>query len=218
MRKFIGTLAAALAACAAAVPAQAQDINEGEVVVTGSRVRQVYIDPRTNRAIERDDDDETALPSVGLRRRADSALLPVVVAGDTREMDQRRQEILTMVRTALERARGTGIELAIGDFFVVPLTADNYRTLAFIPDGRPDSERVTFLGAAHFVDRRARPVSRADPRPHRAGRPRRRRPLRPRAGGGGARARPPGRVAPRGCHRGVPLYSPPARLPPGRLT
>jgi hypothetical protein len=144
MRKFIGTLAVALAACAAAVPAQAQDINEGEVVVTGSRVRQVYIDPRTNRAIETEE-DAGALPAVGLRRRADSALLPVVVAGDTREMDQRRQEILTMVRTALERARGTGIELAIGDFFVVPLTADNYRTLAFIPDGRPDSERVTFF-------------------------------------------------------------------------
>jgi hypothetical protein len=27
----------------------------------------------------------------------------------------------------------------------VPLTADNYRTLAFLSDGRPDSERVAFF-------------------------------------------------------------------------
>jgi len=127
-------------------PALAQDLNEGEVVVTGSRVRQVYMDPRTNTVIDSDDnDDATALPSVGMRRRADFALLPVIVAGDTREQDQRRAEILTMVRSAIERARTAGVELAVGDFFVVPLTGDNYRTLAFLGDGRPDSERVAFF-------------------------------------------------------------------------
>lgn len=125
-------------------PAVAQDINQGEVVVTGSRIRQSYIDPRTNAVIETEE-DASGLPSVGLRRRADFALLPVVVAGDTRERDQRRQEILTMVRGALDLARRSGIELAVGDFFVVPLTADNYRTLAFLGDGRPDSERVAFF-------------------------------------------------------------------------
>lgn len=143
MRALVG-IGLAVAALLPA-PALAQDINEGEVVVTGSRARPVYIDPRTNRAIELEEEEGDALPSVGMRRRADSALLPVVVAGDTRDQDQRRQEILTMVRSALDRARGSGVELAIGDFFVVPLTADNYRTLAFIPDGRPDSERVTFF-------------------------------------------------------------------------
>ena len=134
--------AALLALAAAAAPAQ--DINEGEVMVTGSRVRQVYIDPRTNAAIE-SEEDASGLPSVGLRRRADSALLPVVVAGDTRELEQRREEILTMVRSALDLARRSGLELAVGDFFVVPLTVDNYRTLTFFGDGRPDSERVTFF-------------------------------------------------------------------------
>ncbi|HEY0115370.1 MAG TPA: hypothetical protein VGB54_06580, partial [Allosphingosinicella sp.] len=49
-------LGAALVALAAAWPAQAQDINQGEVVVTGSRSRQVYIDPRTNTAIETEED------------------------------------------------------------------------------------------------------------------------------------------------------------------
>ena len=117
---------------------------QGEVVVTGSRARQIYIDPRTNTG-DRDRGGCSGLPSVGLRRRADFALLPVIIAGDTRERDQRREEILTMVRSALDLARRSGIELAIGDFFVVPLTADNYRTLAFIGDGRPDSERVAFF-------------------------------------------------------------------------
>lgn len=125
-------------------PAFAQDINEGEVVVSGSRAHQSYMDPRTNTAIETEE-DASGLPSVGLRRRADYALLPVLIAGDTRERDQRRQEILTMVRSALDLARRSGIELAVGDFFVVPLTAENYRTLIFQGDGRPDSERVNFF-------------------------------------------------------------------------
>ena len=50
-----------------------------------------------------------------------------------------------MVRSALSLAGRSGIELAVGDFFVVPLTNDNYRTLSFIGDGRPDSERVVFF-------------------------------------------------------------------------
>jgi hypothetical protein len=130
----------------ALLPAQAlsQDLNSGEVVVTGSRMQQNYIDPRTNTLIEVEE-AESGLPSVGLRRRADSALLPVIITGDTRERDQRRNEILTMVRSAIELARRSNIELAIGDFFVVPLTADNYRTLTFYGDGRPDSERVSFF-------------------------------------------------------------------------
>lgn len=160
MKKIVGfRFGSALLALAVAWPAQAQDINEGEVVVTGSRMRQVYIDPRTNRPIETEE-EASGLPSIGLRRRADSALLPVVVAGDTRELEQRREEILTMVRSALDLARRSGVELAIGDFFVVPLTADNYRTLTFFGDGRPDSERVTFfvktrLGASEDEANRA---------------------------------------------------------------
>lgn len=125
-------------------PALAQDLNQGEVVVTASRARPTYFDNRTNTVVETGE-DASGLPALGLRRRADFALLPVIIAGDTRDREQRRQEILTMVRSALERARGAGVELSLGDFFVVPLTADNYRTLAFMGDGRPDSERVAFF-------------------------------------------------------------------------
>jgi len=136
----VGILLAALLPA----PAFAQDLNAGEVVVSGSRARQSYMDPRTNTAIETEE-DASGLPSVGMRRRADYALLPVLIAGDTRERDARRQEILTMVRSALDLAGRSGIELAVGDFFVVPLTAENYRTLVFQGDGRPDSERVVFF-------------------------------------------------------------------------
>ena len=137
--RFALLLAAALPA-----PAIAQDLNAGEVMVTGSRARQTYIDPRTNRPVERGEDG-SGLPAVGLRRRADFALLPVVISGDTRERDPRREEILTMMRSALALAPRSGIELATGDFFIVPLTNDNYRTLAFHGDGRPDSERILFF-------------------------------------------------------------------------
>lgn len=135
---------AALALALLPAPAFAQDLNQGDVLVTGSRARPSYMDPRTNTVVETEE-DASGLPSVGLRRRADFALLPVLVAGDTRERERRREEILTMVRSALDLARRAGIELAVGDFFVVPLTAENYRTLVFQGDGRPDSERVTFF-------------------------------------------------------------------------
>ena len=84
-------------------------------------------------------------PRSGFGGAPTSLCLPVLIAGDTRERDQRRNEILTMVRSAIDLARRSNIELAVGDFFVVPLTADNYRTLAFLGDGRPDSERVAFF-------------------------------------------------------------------------
>lgn len=108
MRNSTGLRIGAALLALAAAGAQAQDINEGEVMVTGSRINQVYIDPRTNMAIETEE-DASGLPSVGLRRRADFALLPVVVAGDTRELEQRREEILTMVRSALDLARRSGL-------------------------------------------------------------------------------------------------------------
>ena len=145
MRKTMLMLGAALAGLTTALPAPALDINEGEVVVTASRTQQNYFDTRTNRVIEVGDDDAGSLPALGLRRRADNALIPVIIAGDTREQGPRREEIMTMVRSALELARRANIELAIADFFVVPLTTDNYRTLAYMGDGRPDSERVAFF-------------------------------------------------------------------------
>ena len=50
-----------------------------------------------------------------------------------------------MVRGAIELARARGVELATGQMVVEPLTLANYRDLPLIGDGRPDSERVSFL-------------------------------------------------------------------------
>lgn len=109
----------------------AQDPGANEVVVTGAR-----------RSF---DDFDESRPAVGLRRTADFALMQVVISGDTRETERRREEIRAMVRGALELAQRSGVELATGAFIVEPLTLDNYRNLTMVNDGRPDTDRVTFL-------------------------------------------------------------------------
>ncbi|NIJ20107.1 hypothetical protein FHS95_001799 [Sphingomonas naasensis] len=112
-------------------PALAQDFSQAEVVVTGARR-------------ETDGFDESR-PVVGLRRAADFAILPVTVTGDTRDQEKRRGEILAMVKSAIEVAARFGVELAMGDEVVEPLTAANYRNLGFTTDNRPDTDRTSFL-------------------------------------------------------------------------
>ena len=112
-------------------PSAGQDPGSSEVVVTGTRR-------------ERDDFDATR-PAVGLRRTADFAVMFVNVTGDTRDPDRRHEEILATVRSAIELAQRSGIELSTGEFIVEPLTVANYRDLAMSNDNRPDTNRVTFL-------------------------------------------------------------------------
>src|SRR6185503_17137793 len=112
-------------------PCFAQDPGSSEIVVTGTRR-------------ERDDFDATR-PAVGLRRTADFAVMFVNVAGDTRDPDRRHEEILATVRSAIELAQRSGVELATGVFIVEPLTLANYRNLTMRNDSRPDTDRVTFL-------------------------------------------------------------------------
>ncbi|MFL6844488.1 MAG: TonB-dependent receptor [Allosphingosinicella sp.] len=128
MRKSI----AAAFLLAAFAPAMAQDLTGEEIVVTGSR-REA-------------DDYDASIPAVGLRRTADYAIQEVVVAGDTRETEKRREEIFQMVRGALElAAKRPGIELATGEMIVEPLTLANYRNLPLTNDNRPDTDRTAFL-------------------------------------------------------------------------
>lgn len=113
--------------------ALAQDPGMSEIVITGSRIPRDSDEPGSNR------------PAIGLRRTADFAVMYVTIAGDTRETDRRREEIFTTVRSAIELAQRSGVELATGDFIVSPLTLANYRNLPMNNDGRPDTDRVTFL-------------------------------------------------------------------------
>ncbi len=120
----------ALMLLALPIPSAAQDMNASEVIVTANR---------------RQSSDYERMPLIGLRRTADFAVQYVSVAGDTREMNPRREEIFAMVRGAIEMARTRGVELSTGTLIVEPLTLANYRDLPLVGDGRPDSERVNFL-------------------------------------------------------------------------
>jgi hypothetical protein len=123
-------LACAVSA-ALAVPASAQDLQNAEVVVTGSRVDQ--------------EDYSRDMPAVGLRRTADFLVQQVTIRGDTRDQKQRRQEIHEMLARAIALASKHGVELAFGDSILTPLTAATVDDLVIKNDTRPDSERVDFL-------------------------------------------------------------------------
>lgn len=114
-------------------PAVAQDLNEAEVVVTGNTRSQLtnFVDSQ---------------PVIGLRRAADFAIVTVTIAGDTRDRDTRRNEIMAMVKSAVEVAPKMGVELATGIGGIVqPVTIANYRNLDFSSDNRPDTDRTSFL-------------------------------------------------------------------------
>ncbi len=119
----------------ASTPALAQDANSQdfanrEVVVSANR---------------RQFGNYEQMPLVGLRRTADFAVQYVSIAGDTRDQAKRRDEIFAMVRGAIDLAARRGVDLATGQIVVEALTLDNYRNLPLLNDGRPDSERVSFI-------------------------------------------------------------------------
>jgi mannose-6-phosphate isomerase-like protein (cupin superfamily) len=115
-----------------AVPGTAQENGYNEIIVTASR-RQA-------------NDYDERVPLVGLRRMGDFGVQEVIVAGDSRDTRTRRDEIYAMIKGAIELAgkRG-GVELATGEMVVEPLTLTNYKNLSLTNDGRPDSERTSFL-------------------------------------------------------------------------
>ena len=131
-------LALLLLAVSAPAPAPAQDMESDEIIVTSSR--------RSSAS----DDNYESKPLIGLKRTADFAVQYVVIAGDTRETPQRRDEILAMVKNAIDLAAQRGVELATGTLVVEPLTLGNYRNLPFTSDRRPDTDRVHFLVKARL--------------------------------------------------------------------
>lgn len=126
-------LALCLAVMLLVIPsAQAQGVGSDEVIVTAKRSDA--------------DNYDAGIPVIGLRRTADFAVQQVFVSGDTRDPDKRHLEIYQTIERAITlAARLGGIELATGEMVVEPLTLANYRNLTLKNDGRPDSERTTFL-------------------------------------------------------------------------
>ena len=130
-------LAAAFVLMAATPPATAQDLQQQEIVVTGSRIEQ--------------DDYSDFQPAVGLRRKADFLVQQVTIRGDTRDADQREKEIRAMLTRAIEMAGRSGVELAYGDYILTRLTVETAAELELQNDRRPDSERINFLVKAPLV-------------------------------------------------------------------
>lgn len=112
---------AALGLVLMASPMLAQDDGGGaeNIVVTANRLSA----PRGGVAvIER-------RPVIGLRRQADSALRRIEITSDSLDEDVRRKEVETMLLSALDRAKGAGLNLVIGEFVVVEVTRENWQDL-----------------------------------------------------------------------------------------
>lgn len=133
-------LASALAV--APVAASAQDEEAGSEAAQIDEAAEIIVTASRREA----DGYDASVPAVGLRRTADFAVQEVAVVGDTRDAAKRRDEIHQMIRGAIARAGGPGgVDLATGELIVEPLTLANHRDLPLAGDGRPDTDRATFL-------------------------------------------------------------------------
>ena len=68
-------------------------------------------------------------PVIGLRRQADSALRRIEITSDSLDEEVRRKEVETMLLSALDRAKGAGLSLVIGEFVGVEVTRETWKDL-----------------------------------------------------------------------------------------
>jgi hypothetical protein len=123
-------IAFALALCPAAVQAQqAVDPGLGEVLVSANRASAPYA--------------QNDRPVIGLRRQADSAVMTLTIASDTRDAAARTQEIHTVLLAAIDKAAAAGIPLR-------PVTRKNYGLLPLYGAGRVDTSQVQVLVKARL--------------------------------------------------------------------
>lgn len=109
----------------------------GEVMVSSSRqVTRYYQQDR---------------PVVGLRKRADAAVMWFSVISDTREEPVRRQEIHTVLLGALDRAAAAGLEIVSGNGQLQPVTRDNYKSLPIEWAGRVDTGKINVMVRARLT-------------------------------------------------------------------
>lgn len=116
-------------------PAFAQDYRQKAIIVSGStRSDNRYVEGRASQ-----------LPAIGVTRRADFLAQPVRIVSDSRDGNQRRQEVYTMMEAAIARAKAAGLELSYGDFDLQEVTRENYRELGLSSAGRADTTAISFL-------------------------------------------------------------------------
>lgn len=130
MKSAILAIAAAAIALTTPMPTLAQDADT--IIVTGSR-------------IERDDYDEyydDQQAAIGLTRKADYFVKPILVSSDSRDADTRRAEVTAMLRATIARAEAQGINLVAGRYRLSALTAESFDDLEFGRGSRPDTTQV----------------------------------------------------------------------------
>ncbi len=120
-RRFLFTAAV----LSAAVPAMAQ-----EVIVTASRSDGDYYS-----------DEKTV---IGLRRPADNAVQRVWIVSDSRDVDMRCKEVLTMLDAAMARAGSAGAQLVDGEFELKPIVRADYTCASMGGAGRADTSQISF--------------------------------------------------------------------------
>lgn len=132
MKKLI-LLTAAIAVVTPLLPLTAQDT----VVVTGSRQDRsainAYLGPSRN---------GSGPSAIGVTRRADYFVTPLFVSSDSRNLDERRQELFTMLGETLRSAEAQGIDIVAGQYGLEPVTLENMRDLPLSGGNRPDTNRV----------------------------------------------------------------------------
>jgi hypothetical protein len=126
---LVAALAAILAS--AGLAQQAEPSGLGEVLVTANRASVPYA--QDNR------------PVVGLRRRADSAVMQLVIVSDSRDEATRKQEIHTALLAAMDKAAAAGFELVWGNVQLQRVTKANYKDMPLLGAGRNDTGRLDLL-------------------------------------------------------------------------
>lgn len=129
---FRKILIAAAFALSLSGAASAQDASEDEVVVSGFRA--------SSRAATY---AQLPIPAISTNRRADSVIIAVTVASDSRDAAERRSEIQRTLQDMAQRARGGAVTLALQqDDVLRPFTVDLAMRL-LTPGSRPDTSQVT---------------------------------------------------------------------------
>lgn len=84
-------------------------------------------------------------PVVGLRKRADSAVMSLVITSDSRDEATRKQEIHTVLLSAIDKAAAAGLEVVWGSVQLFPVTKTNYKGWPLYGAGRADTSQVAVL-------------------------------------------------------------------------
>jgi len=118
-----------MAAALISIPVAAQDT----VVVTGARQ-----DRSSANGYFRSNDPS----AIGVTRTADYFVTPLFVSSDSRNPDERIEELFAMLSATMTEADQAGITLVAGRYTLEPVTAGTMRNLPIMGGNRPDTSRV----------------------------------------------------------------------------